>query len=188
MTFETASNISSDKIATLKKIDNSFKPGFLQDEVIGSYLLNLVRQHDQIKYCGSTEALALSHCRSVNLLWDGDGLTNIRYAFVPYNPSGRHWILIVLDVKLNKISILDALSQCYLKENKHHKLCARVGLELFLRKFNKTNITVTSTEHVLQQDSHNCGIFVCYYAKRICEGWFQNQPKRKVTATSITFH
>ena len=160
MRLKIAINISSDKIATLKKIDNSFKPGWLQDEVIGSYLFNLVRQHDQAKYCGSTEALALSHCRSVNLLWDGDDLTNIRYTFVPYNPSGRHWILIVLDVRLNKISILDSLSKCYLKENKYHKLCARVGLELFQRKFNKTNINiVTSTEHVLQQDSHNCGVF-----------------------------
>ena len=160
MTLEIGSNILSDKIASLKKTDNSFKPGWLQDEVIGSYLLNLVRQHDQVKYCGSTEVLALSLCRSVNLLWDGDDLTNIRYTFVPYNPSGRHWILIVLDVKLNKISILDSLSKCYLKENKYHKLCARVGLELFQRKFNKTNINiVTSTEHVLQQDSHNCGVF-----------------------------
>ena len=171
MTLEIASNISSDKTATLKKIDNSFKPGWLQDEVIGSYLFNLVRQHDQVKYRGSTEALALNHCRSVNLLWDGDDLTQTRYTFALYNPSGRHWILIVLDVKLNKISILDPLSKCYLKENKYHKLCARVGLELFHRKFNKTNIKiVTSTEHVLQQDSNNCGVFICYYAKRICEG------------------
>ena len=83
MTLEIGSNISSDKIASLKKTDNSFKPGWLQDEVIESYLLNLVRQHDQVKYCGSTEVLALSHCRSVNLLWDGDDLTNIRYTFVP---------------------------------------------------------------------------------------------------------
>ena len=133
MTLEIASNVSSDKIATSKKIDNSFKPGWLQDEVSGSYLFNLARQHDQVKYCDSTKALALSHCRSVNLLWDGDDLTNIRYTFVPYNQSGRHWILIVLDVKLKKISILDPLSKCYLKENKYHKLCARVGLELFQR-------------------------------------------------------
>ena len=107
MTLKIAINISSDKIATLKEIDNLFKPGWLQDEVIGSYFFNLVRQHDQVKYCGSTEAIALSHCGSVNLLWDGDDLTNIRYTFVAYNPSGRHWILTVLDVKLNKISILD---------------------------------------------------------------------------------
>ena len=133
MTLKIAINISSDKIATLKKIDNSFKPEWLQDEVIGSYFFNLVRQHDQVKYCGSTEAIALSHCGSVNLLWDGDDLTNITYTFVPYNPSGRHWILIVLDVKLNKISILDPLSKCYLEENKYHKLCAHVGLELFQR-------------------------------------------------------
>ena len=114
MTLEIVSNISSDKIATLKKIDNSFKPRWLQDEIIGSYLFNLVRQHDQVKYCGSIEALALSHCRSNNLLWDSDDLTNIRYTFVPYNPSGRHCILIVLDVKLNKIPIFDPLSKCYL--------------------------------------------------------------------------
>ena len=83
----------------------------------------------------------------------------------------RCQVLDVLDVKLNKISILDPLSKCYLKENKYHKLCAPVGLELFQRKFNKTNIRiVTSTEHVLQQDSHNCEVFVCFYAKRICEG------------------
>ena len=130
-----------------------------------------MRKHDQVKYCGSTETLVLSHCRSVNLLWDGDDLTNIRYTFVPYNPSGRHWMLILLDVRLNKISILDPLSKCYLNESKYYKLCARVGLGLFQRKFNKTKIKiVTSTEHVLQQDSHNYGVFVCYYAKRICEG------------------
>ena len=45
MTLEVASNISSDKIATLNKIDNSLKPGWLQDEAIGSYFFNLVRQY-----------------------------------------------------------------------------------------------------------------------------------------------
>ena len=52
MMLEITSNISSDQLATLKKIDNSFKPGWLQDEVIGSYLFNLVRQHEKVKYCG----------------------------------------------------------------------------------------------------------------------------------------
>ena len=41
MTLEIPSNISSDKIATLKKIDNSFKPGWLQDEIIGSYWMTV---------------------------------------------------------------------------------------------------------------------------------------------------
>ena len=36
MTVEIGSNILIDKIATLKKIDNSFEPRWLQDEVIGS--------------------------------------------------------------------------------------------------------------------------------------------------------
>ena len=70
-----------------------------------------------------------------------------------------------------KIWILDPLSKCYLRENKYHKLCSRVGLKLFQRKFKKTNIkNGTSTEHVLQQDSYNCGVFVCYYAKQNYEG------------------
>ena len=88
MTLKIASNISSDKIVTSKKVDNLFKSRWLQDEVIGSYLFNLVRQHNQVKYCGS-----------------------------------------IFDVKLKKISILDPLSKCYLKENKYRKLCVRVVLE-----------------------------------------------------------
>ena len=56
----------------------------------------------------------------------------------------------------------------------YHKLWARVGLELFQTKFNQTNIkSVTSTEHVLHRDSYNCGVFVCYFAKGICDGLHQ---------------
>lgn len=55
----------------------------------------------------------------------------------------------------------------------YHKLWARVGLELFQTKFNKTNKSVTSTEHVLHRDSYNCGVFVCYLAKGICDGLYQ---------------
>ena len=101
MTLELVSNFSSGNIATLKNRDKSFKSRWIQDEVIGSYLFSLVKQHDQIIYCGSSKALALSHCRSINLLWDGDALANFRRTFELCNPSGRHWILILLGVKVN---------------------------------------------------------------------------------------
>ena len=62
-----------------------------------------------MKYCGPTEALALSHLQSVKLLWKDVDTENIDQVFIPFNPTKSHWILIHLKVKTEEITLLGPL-------------------------------------------------------------------------------
>lgn len=169
LTLEVA--IPNSVLKKIKEADINFRKAWLQDEVIAAYLQCLQCKYDGIKYCAPTEAMCLSLSRSVKLLWSNENLSDIKLVLIPFNPSGIHWVLIVLNIDSDEILILDPMAKGYIKDNNHHQLCVKVGMELFSRKFRKHKIqAISSRDHILQADSFNCGVFVCYYAKQLCEG------------------
>ena len=51
------------------------------------------------------------------------------------------------------------------------ELVKEIGIKLLKNKVSLQNVTViTANKHSLQDDGSSCGAYVCYYAKRICEG------------------
>ncbi|XP_065682272.1 uncharacterized protein LOC136095504 [Hydra vulgaris] len=167
--------ISSDLLQKIKKKKIQFQKGWLQDEVIGSFLHCLEKRFPFMKYCGPTEALALSYSRSIKLLWKDVDTENIDQVFIPFNPTNSHWILIHLKVKTEEINVLDPLASNVLLNNISHKKSIAVAKEIYKRKFNILNPNVISTQsHCLQKDGYNCGVYVCYYALQLCEGRVYN--------------
>ncbi|XP_065651723.1 uncharacterized protein LOC136079611 isoform X2 [Hydra vulgaris] len=162
--------ISSDLLQKFRKNNIQFQKGWLQDEVIGSFLHCLEKRFSFMKYCGPTEALALSYSRSIKLLWKDVDTEKIDQVFIPFNPTNSHWILIHLKVKTEEITVIDPLASNILLNNISHKKSIAVAKEIYKRKFNILNPNVISTQsHCLQNDSYNCGVYVCYYALQLCE-------------------
>ena len=51
------------------------------------------------------------------------------------------------------------------------ELVKETGVKLLKNKFSLQNVTVIlANKHWLQEDGSSCWVYICYYAKRICEG------------------
>ena len=48
----------------IKSYDKLFKPGWLHDEIINSFLFNLTKEHTEVLFCASTEAMLIHHGKS----------------------------------------------------------------------------------------------------------------------------
>ena len=48
----------------IKSYDKLFKPGWLHDEIINSFLFNLTEEHTEVLFCGSTEPMLIHHGKS----------------------------------------------------------------------------------------------------------------------------
>ena len=51
------------------------------------------------------------------------------------------------------------------------ELVKEIGIKLLKNQFTLQNVTVIlANEHSLQEDGSSCWVYICYHAKRICEG------------------
>ena len=96
-------------ISDIKKTDPYFQVGWLHDEIVDSYLFLLELKFSHVLYCGSVEARAIVAGKSMKSLWKNQQLFNKELVFVPYNPSGVHWLLIVLNLLQSTIMLLDPM-------------------------------------------------------------------------------
>ena len=104
----------------------------------------------------------------MKVLWKDQQLFNKELVFVLYNPSGVHWLLIVLNLLHGTIMLLEPVL-----ENNYSdiELVKETGVKLLKNKFSLQNVTVIpANKHWLQEDGSSCWVYICYYAKRICEG------------------
>ena len=104
----------------------------------------------------------------MKVLWKDQQLFNKELVFVLYNPSGVHWLLIVLNLLHGTIMLLEPVL-----ENNYSdiELVKETGVKLLKNKFSLQNVTVIlANKHSLLEDGSSCWVYICYYAKRICEG------------------
>ena len=104
----------------------------------------------------------------MKVLWKDQQLFNKELVFVLYNPSDVHWLLIVLNLLHGTIMLLEPVL-----ENNYSdiELVKETGVKLLKNKFSLQNVTVIlANKHSLQEDGSSCWVYICYYAKRICEG------------------
>ena len=155
-------------IGEIKKTDPYFRVGWLHDEIVDSYFFLLELKFSHVLYCGSVEARAIVAGKSMKCLWKNRQLFNKELVFVPYNPSSVHWLLIVLNVLQGTIMLLDPMLE---NNTSDMELVKEIGIKLLKNNFSLQNMTVVpANEHSLKEDGSRCGAYVCYYAKRICEG------------------
>ena len=92
---------------------------------------------------------------------------DIDYVYLPYNNSGTHWILAVVDVRASAVIILDPISINYQPSNKSRKEAVFIASEILNKRFSKEAIEVNTIRHSSQQDTNSCGVYCCFYATQM---------------------
>ena len=88
-------------------------------------------------------------------------LSNIKFISGPVFKNGNHWCLIYIYLLTNDIYYIDP--------NGAHEDEAK-NVENNMRKYlNNTQLKLASINHQKQQDSYNCGVFVCHFFKLLIE-------------------
>ena len=92
-------------------------------------------------------------------------------AYIPINVGGVHWVMVVVDFKSQEILSIDPLNAEALVEPM--RIVARFLNDLAsLRKISTSTHVLswkrtTVTDHPVQQDGYNCGIYVLLYAEQL---------------------
>ena len=125
-------------ISDIKKTDPYFRVKWLHDEIVHSCLFLLELKFSHVLYCGSVEARTIVAGKSMKCLWKIQQLFNKELVFVPYNPSGVHLLLIVLNLLQCTIMLLDPM----LEDNTSDiELVMEIGIKLLKNKFSLQNVT-----------------------------------------------
>ena len=97
----------------IKSYDKLFKPGWLHDEIINSFLFNLTEEHTEVLFCGSTEPMLIHHGKSFRKMWKNEDLSLKLLVLIPFNPTNSHWKLISINLNKATVSVLDPMvRQC----------------------------------------------------------------------------
>ena len=163
-------SLSVRELKTLRSFHKDFQKGQLHDEVINSYFWCMTQDNAAaIMYAPSSILPAMMEGSAFRLLWGGYEIERVEYIFIPWNPSGHHWVLWTVDVKRNVLMYLDPLRNDqdtasypdYVRD-------ARVKISTILEvKFNMADLTLEFPDKSLQRDSTCCGVMVCYYGNQI---------------------
>ena len=165
-------NLTKDELRRIRQYDVNFKIGWLHDEVINSYFSVICKSQEKVLYCGTTEALLISHGKSFRRLWKNESIQKDSVIIIPFNPTGYHWIFIQIDLRNRRHCIIDPLrddidkgSETFLKVLFLIKCILQNKFGFELESFNLEKV-----DHPLQNDPISCGVTVCYYAKRFAQG------------------
>ena len=157
---------SKEYILVKQSAPASFGPGWLQDEVIATYLYNLRQKHLNMEFIYPSEALTLNKFKKLqNLLAQVDS-NKIEYICIQYNNSEMNWILAVLCVKAATVLVSDPMVNEYQPFNKAYQGVVYIASEILNHQFQKQVEKVESIKHILQKDTNSCGVYRCFYASQ----------------------
>ena len=147
----------------LKSHDNRFICGWLYDEVLNSYLWQLCKQNHYCIYASSTITQIIENGKSIKNLWKDEQLQNKKLIFLPWNPFGTNWILLVVDIANRKMLYLDPL-QLSTAPTMLMLRAKKLVDKLLLEKFSFCVESVKELKRFLQPDQDSCRVVVCIYA------------------------
>ena len=81
----------------------------MHDEVINSYFRVICKSQEKVLYCGTTEALLISHEKSFSRLWKNESIQKDSVIIIPFNPTGYRWIFIQIDLRNRRHCMIDPL-------------------------------------------------------------------------------
>ena len=85
--------------------------GRLHDKIINYFLFNLTKEHSEVHFCGSTEAILIHHRTSFRKMWKNEDLTKKSLVLILFNPTNSHWKLISTNLSEVTVSVLDPMSR-----------------------------------------------------------------------------
>ena len=155
--------LTAGELNVLKSHDNRFICGWIYDEVINSYLRQLCKQNHYCIYASSTITQIIENGKSIKNLWKDEQLQNKKLIFLPWNPFGTHWILLVVDITNRKMLYLDPL-QLSTAPTMLMLRAKKLVDKLLLEKFSFCVESVEELKRFLQPDQDSCRVVVCIYA------------------------
>jgi hypothetical protein len=153
---------------TLKVWDKDFRAGWLYDEVINTFFWNMQEENPRLLFAPSTTMTAIMHGSSTWKLWSNKSIEEKDFVFIPWNPTGNHWVLFALDVERNALLYLDPLVNGNDKTiSKGTTEAAEKLSSIFTKKFSAPRPNLEQATKTLQRDGSSCGVFVCFYGKQL---------------------
>ena len=102
-------NLAKDELRRIRQYDSNFKIGWLHDEVTNSYFSVICKCQEKVLYCGTTEALLISHGKSFRRLCKNESIHKDSVIIIPFNPTGYHWVFIQIGLRNRRHCIIDPL-------------------------------------------------------------------------------
>ncbi|XP_078489761.1 uncharacterized protein LOC100185158, partial [Ciona intestinalis] len=153
--------------------------GWLSDAIINSYLWQLCSSYDHVIYADTNIAEVMKHGGSIGQLWQNVNLNDKALAFIPWNPRGLHWVLLVIDIKQHKLLYLDPNQSDDINRNKDMYKAKSVIEKSLMNKFKFSLSSIaTNSYKTSQNDDFNCGLYVCMYALWLTKGMNLIQPNK----------
>ena len=146
----------------IKSYDKLFKPGWLHDEIINVFLFSFTKEHSEVLFCGSAEAMLIDHGMSFRKMWKNEDRTKKSLVLISFNPTNSNWKLISINLSEATVSVLDPMvRQCQDQDALY------VANRILQKKFGIHKFLVKKMQYLLQRDCISCGVFVCYFAEQI---------------------
>nr|XP_026691884.1 uncharacterized protein LOC100185158 isoform X2 [Ciona intestinalis] len=159
--------------------DHHLTIGWLSDAIINSYLWQLCSSYDHVIYADTNIAEVMKHGGSIGQLWQNGNLNDKALAFIPWNPRGLHWVLLVIDIKQHKLLYLDPNQSDDNNRNKDMYKAKSVIEKSLMNKFNFSLSSIaTNSNKTSQNDNFNCGVYICMYALWLTKGMNLIQPNK----------
>ena len=157
-----------EKLVMRSIYDSEFVDGWLTDDVIDSFFYTLNKEYDGILYLTCAQTTTLMRGNKISSPFRDIDISRFNFVFLPYNVSGNHWILLVIKVKERIVLYLDPGRNIDCTKNRECKL-AFSRIKQAVEKYCKYDIhDILSPDRSKQVDSSSCGVFVCMYAKWLC--------------------
>ena len=71
-------------------------------------------------YCGTTEALLISHGKSFRKSWKNQLIQKDSVIIIPFNPTGYHWTFIQIDLCNRRYCIIGPLRDDIDEDSERH--------------------------------------------------------------------
>lgn len=156
---------------------NGFVKGWLLDKVVVTVLWILTQQYDGVSGAYYNLAETDEGRPNARLQLLGESFSNITRIFVPFIVLKSHWNLLVLDKTTETRYYFDPSAR-----NVPRKISPSTdpSLASLIDEISKAADTKTGWRsrkwrciepmHFQQNDDHNCGPLICYFAMCLCEG------------------
>lgn len=178
------SELSDEELDRMKMVTDKFQRGWLSSRAIDGYLFSLREKYPKMAVLPWESACHLKAGSSLDKvdLWQGQNITDVDYIVGPWNATGHHWTIFVVDMRQKKVLYMDP------DYDNHHKMLKekdfKKGLE-DLREYlpyivphyqRDFHLKIDLPEHKLQEDNMSCGVYCCYYVERLLTGKSLQDP------------
>ncbi|XP_046393621.1 uncharacterized protein LOC124161351 [Ischnura elegans] len=170
--------IPPEEVSAIHKVFPDFKRGWLYDTIIAAFLWKIAESVPSVfsvdPVISQYVTGKISQSRPMAIFGKSD-LSCVTRIVIPLNVCNSHWMLIVALPLERKLEFYDPAADVI-----HHtnNFAIQRWIKVLSVSFGCTerDWEVSSPEHFKQRDSHNCGVFICWYAERIIQGRLIKEP------------